>query len=191
MTVQLTLSQLERCIRPANGSNEDAVRHAHLLTMDYLSTMRTRCNRAFDCYVDNACLDHLESPINLKTHWHEELVFRTAGELKDFQLITAMPINDDAQVEARRNKLRKWYDQAMERKLAEFGGQRPFKDLMDYDNLFDEMRRYDRVIFFGGCSLTILQHILTRDPALGKKVEYYQQGVRRHPTMRSRFPFHC
>lgn len=154
--------------------------------MDFLSTMRTRCKRSFDCYVDTACLDHLGSPINLKTHWHEELVFRTAGELKEFQHITAMPIDDEARVEARRDKLRKWYDRAIGRKLADFGGQPPFKDLMDYGELFDKMENYDRVIFFGGCSLTILQQILERDNRpglgdkhrrLGKKVEYYQQGV--------------
>lgn len=148
--------------------------------MDYLSTMRTRCSRPFDCYVDNVCLKHLESPINLQTHWHEELVFRTARELKEFQVITDMRIDD----EARQEKLRSWYKQAVDRKLGDFGTERPYKDLTDYGTLFDEMRKYDRIIFFGGCSLTILQHILQEEPLLGKKIEYYQQGVCVHFTNR-------
>lgn len=139
--------------------------------------MKTRCSRSFDCYVDTACLAHLESPINLKTHWHEELVFRTAEELHVFQKITSMPIDDDTQIEARRDSLRNWYDKAIERKMGDFDNQIPYKDLTNYDTLFDEMRKYDRVVFFGGCSLTILHHILEQEPALGKKVEYYQQGV--------------
>lgn len=154
--------------------------------MDYLSTMRTRCKRSFDCYVDNACLDHLESPINLKTHWHEELVFRTAEELKEFQVITEMPIQNTTQIEARRNELRDWYKKAVKRKTEEFGGESPFKNLKDYGILFDEMRKHDRVVFFGGCSLTILQHILRlelEEPALAHKVEYYQQGVRSIPAL--------
>lgn len=147
--------------------------------MDYLSTMRTRCKRSFDCYVDNACLVDLESPINLKTHWHEELVFRTAEELEQFQDISQMPISNQDEIEARRGELRKWYEKAVRRKKEELGGTSPFEDLKDYGTLFEEMRKYDRVVFFGGCSLTILEHILKEEPALAQKVEYYQQGVRK------------
>lgn len=155
--------------------------HAHLLVMDFLSTMRpqepSQSPPTFDCYVDNVCLDHIDSPINLKTHWHEELVFRTAGELKQFQRITAMSIDSQSEIEDRRDKLRCWYGEAIRRKLGDFNNEEPYKDLTEYRTLFEEMRKYDRVIFFGGCSLTILEHILKEEPTLGKKVEYYQQGV--------------
>jgi hypothetical protein len=75
-----------RCIKPSNGSKDDSIKHAELLAMDYLTTMRTRCGR-FETYIDVACLDQLESPINLKTHYHDELVARSAEELKAFREI--------------------------------------------------------------------------------------------------------
>lgn len=151
--------------------------------------MKTRCSRSFDVYVDNVVLDRLESPINLKTHYHEELVFRTAEELEEFRHITAMPIDNDEQMESRRNSLRKWYNRAVERKLVDFGNECPWTDMDTYDLLFNEMKRekYERVIFFGGCSLTILQEIL-KEPSLAEKVHYYQQGVRVAPA-RSLNPF--
>lgn len=168
---------MKRCIKPKNGSKDESVIHARLLALDYLSTLKTRCSRPFDTYVDNVVLDHLESPINLKTHYHEELVFRTANELNEFRTITEKPANDESQIEGRRADLRKWYDKALQRKLNEFGSESPLKDLESYDVLFDEMRKYERVVFFGGCSLTILQHILEKEPELAKKIHYYQQGV--------------
>lgn len=163
-----------RCIKPANGSREDSIKHAHLVAMDYLTTMRTRCSR-FDAYIDVACLDELESPINLKTHYHDELVARPAEELNEFRAIMELPTSDDSQIEDRRTRLRQWYSKAIARKEEEFGGQSPFKDL-DYDHLFSEIRNHDQTTFFGGASLTVLQELLKKEPSLGKKVQYFQQG---------------
>lgn len=168
---------MKRCIKPRNGSREESIKHAHLLALDYLSTFRTRCSRPFDIYIDNVALGFLESPINLKTHYHEELVFRTADELNQFRTITEKPVDDESQIEGRREDLRKWYDAALRRKLDEFGSESPLKDLESYNVLFDEMRKYERVVVFGGCSLTILQHILEEEPELAKRIHYYQQGV--------------
>ncbi|KAH8756065.1 hypothetical protein F5883DRAFT_686220, partial [Diaporthe sp. PMI_573] len=165
---------LMRCIKPANGSREDSIKHAQLVAMDYLTTMRSRCSR-FEAYIDEACLDKLESPINLKTHYHDELVARSANELNEFRGIMEMPTNEEPQVEDRRTRLRQWYSKAIERKLDEFGGQSPFKDL-DYDHLFNEIRNHNRTTFFGGASLTILQELLEKEPELGKKIRYFQQG---------------
>lgn len=144
--------------------------------MDFLSTMNTDAKPSFDTYIDHKCLGRsLESPINLKTHYHEELVFRTARELREFKTITEknIPLSEKAEY------LRKWYEKAIERKLGDFGNrQEPWRDLTDYQLLFDEMRQYDRVIVFGGCSMTILKEMLEqRNDSLSKRVEYYQQGV--------------
>lgn len=163
-----------RCIKPKNGSRDDSIKHAELVALDYLTTMRTRCSR-FDSYIDVACLDKLASPINLKTHYHDELVARSAQELNSFRAIMEMPTSEEPQVEERRTELRKWYDKALKRKEDEFGGESPLKDL-SYDYLFSEIRKHDRVIFFGGASLTVLQELLEKEPLLGKKIEYYQQG---------------
>ncbi|PSS00887.1 hypothetical protein BD289DRAFT_501132 [Coniella lustricola] len=167
---------LKRCIKPRNGSKEDALTHARLLALDYLSTLRTQCSRPFVTYVDGVAWDHLESPINLKTHYHEELVFRTAEELNSFRTITEKPVDTESQIEGRRNDLRKWYEKAIERKLKDFGSESPLKNLESYDVLFDEMDKYERIVFFGGCSLTILQHILEKRPELAHKIHYFQQG---------------
>lgn len=176
------LSQLERCIKPDKSKEElhdakkDAIRHAELLIMDFLSTMKTDGSPAFDAYIDRNCLRKgLESPINLKTHYHEELIFRTAKELIEFKNITKkdIPAPDKAE------KLRWWYNESIERKLREFNNEKPWRDLEDYQGLFSQMREYERVIVFGGCSLTILKELLEQeDDSLSKKVEYYQQGVR-------------
>lgn len=145
--------------------------------MDYLTTMKDRCDRSFDSYIDRVCLKHLESPINLKTHYHDELIARNAEELREFKRITEIdPIDEDV-IEDRREELRKWYDNALKRKRDEFGGVCPIEDLVDYGTLYDEIRSHDRTIFLGGASLTILEHIIRDEPALAKKVEYYQQGV--------------
>lgn len=145
--------------------------------MDYLTTMKARCSRPFDAYVDIACLKDLESPINLKTHYHDELIARSAEELRKFQKITEMPTDNEEVIENRRQKLRNWYDEALARKEDEFGGKCPIKDMRDYSTLYDEIRNHDRTIFLGGASLTIVGHIIKNEPALANKVEYYQQGV--------------
>lgn len=145
--------------------------------MDYLTTMKARCSRPFDSYVDTACLEHLESPINLKTHYHDELIARNAEEQRRFQELTDLPTDEEDMIESRRNKLRKWYEDALARKEKEFGGKCPIKDMTDYAHLFDEIRSHDRTIFLGGASLTILEQLIRREPSLAKKVEYYQQGV--------------
>jgi len=163
-----------RCIKPANGSRDDSIKHAQLVAMDYLTTMRTRCSR-FEAYIDVACLDKLESPINLKTHYHDELVARPADELKEFRDIMEMPTSEESQIEERRTSLRLWYKKAIERKEAEFGGKSPFEEL-SYDHLFSEIRNHDQATFFGGASLTVLQELLEKEPLLAKKVRYFQQG---------------
>lgn len=168
---------LLRCIRPEPGprdNRDDSINHARLLAMDYLTTMRARCKR-FDSYLDVSCLDQLQIPINLKTHYHEELIARTADELGAFRKIMERPTDDEKVIERRKIELREWYSKALDRKRNEFGGEYPVRDL-DYDHLRDEIRRHDKTIAFGGASLTVLQEILKREPGLGKKIEYYQQG---------------
>lgn len=142
--------------------------------MDYMTTMRTRCSR-FEAYIDVACLDKLGSPINLKTHYHDELVARSAEELKGFRAIMEMPTSQRPQIEDRRTELRHWYTKALQRKIDEFGGKSPLSNL-DYDHLFSEIRKHDKTTFFGGASLTVLQELLEKEPSLGKKVQYFQQG---------------
>lgn len=149
--------------------------------MDYLTTMKAWCSRSFKAYLDVACLSELESPINLKTHYHEELVARTAEEMKEFQDITRLPTDDKSEIEDRRLKLRNWYERALARKEEDFGGKCPVEELKDFSDyekeIFNEIENHDRTIFFGGASLTLLNHLIEKKPALAKKVEYYQQGV--------------
>ncbi|KAK7703878.1 hypothetical protein SLS64_008823 [Diaporthe eres] len=165
---------LMRCIKPANGSREDSIKHAELVALDYMTTMRTRCSR-FEAYIDVACLDKLGSPINLKTHYHDELVARPAEELKEFRDIMELPTSEGSQIEDRRTRLRQWYTKALARKVDEFGGKSPLSEL-DYDHLFSEIRKHDKTTFFGGASLTVLQELLEKEPSLGQKVQYFQQG---------------
>ncbi|CAN8096668.1 unnamed protein product [Discula destructiva] len=167
-------ANMDRAPKKRPVVEQDAITHAHLLVMDFLSTMRTTSGPSFDTYVDCKCVSALERPINLKVHSHEELVFRTASELHQFKEIIERPENTEEKAE----RLRDWYALAVERKMKDFGNQQPWRDLEDYDILFDEMDTYDRVIVFGGCSLTVLDQLLqqTSRDSLSKKVAYYQQG---------------
>lgn len=165
---------------------EDAVKHAHLLAMDFLSSVLSETkNVKFDTYVDRKCLSDAEfkTSISLKTHAHEELFFRSKTELNEFKNIIEMSEN----IDARATKHRDWYTKALERKVKDFGGVDPWKDLTDYTELFKELNTFDRVLVFGGCSLTILGQILKSEEnsdsqadSLSKKIEYFQQGVCTH-----------
>lgn len=164
---------------------KDAIKHAQLLLMDYLTTMKTVPNVDFETYLDHKCLSSLGCPINLKLHSHDELIFRTAGELENYKGIVGGP----GDIEKKATALRSWYQEAIERKLKnDFQGQQPWEDLKEYGTLFDKMDQYDRVVVFGGCSLTLLDALLksTKHQRLIEKVEYYQQGVRTCPCPVSR-----
>lgn len=149
--------------------------------MDYMTTMRARCKR-FGAYIDIPCLDRLEIPINLKTHYHDELIARTAEELQSFRAIMESHTEDEREIERRRTELRAWYSKALDRKKGEFEGECPLEDL-SYEYLMDEIRNHDKTIVFGGASLTALQEILKREPSLGKKINYYQQGGTFNPKL--------
>ena len=149
--------------------------------MDYMTTMRARCKR-FDAYIDVHSLDRLEIPINLKTHYHDELVARTSEELQKFRGIMEKPTDDNIEIERRRTELREWYSKALNRKKDEFDGECPLGDL-NYDHLMDEIRNHDKTIAFGGASLTVLQEILEKEPSLGEKIKYYQQGGTFNPKL--------
>lgn len=152
--------------------------HARLLGMDYYTSMKSSSSVPFDAYIDIACFEHLDSPINLRAHYRDEVIGRSASELKKFrQIVEKNPENDEA-IEQRLIDFRAWYYEALARKEAEFGGQSPIKELRDYSVLYDDIRNHDRTIFFGGASCTIVAHIIKNQPALAKKLEYYQQGVR-------------
>lgn len=174
-----------RCIKPKvpKETREDSIKHAELVAMDYMTTMRARCTR-FDAYIDVHCLERLEIPINLKTHYHDELVARTAEELDNFRQIMGPEPGDvdEQEMQRRRNELRHWYDGALDRKKKEFGGASPLKDL-DYDHLRSEIRTHDKTVVFGGASLTALQEILEKEPQLGGKIHYYQQGGTFNPKL--------
>lgn len=149
--------------------------------------MTARCQRPFDVYLDEDCIrpdGPLESPINLKTHYHDELVARSQGELEEFQKIESeYPDQNNVQPE-KQISLRAWYEKAYTRKLKAFpNGVDPVKPLV-MEDLQDEIKKYAEVTFFGGASLTVLHRILDADDTLpegeeklGKKINYYQQGV--------------
>lgn len=138
--------------------------------------MKADPHTAFDTYIDYKCLNGaLQSPINLRTHYHEELIFRNAEELEVFRAITQ---DDGLSLDNKVTKLREWYDRSIKRKLNDFENNKaPWRELRKYQPLFEEMSRYERIIVFGGCSLSILHELLQCDDSLCKKVEYYLQGV--------------
>ena len=123
-----------------------------------------------DIFINKDCMDHLECPLNLHRHHHEELVDRTEVELNDRDNIMRLPF------EQRARELRAWYWKAANRRLREHKGD-PIRHL-DIHHLMNQIKSFDDTIFFGGASLTIMQRLLELDSEIGKRISYYQQGVR-------------
>lgn len=140
--------------------------------------MKTSSSAHFDAYIDVACLEHLDNPINLRAHYRDEVIGRSASELREFRQIVEKNLENDEAIKQRLIDFRAWYCKALARKEDDFGRQSPIKELRDYSVLYDDIRNHDRTVFFSGASCTIVAHIIKTQPALAKKLEYYQQGVR-------------
>lgn len=99
-------------------------------------------------YLDS--LDGLENPVNLNVHFHDELWARTPSELEQFCQIMDKPKGE------RIGSLELWYEGCIAK--MDTRDRVKVKDL-DFDDLCGKIERADRVFFFGGASMSLLQRL--------------------------------
>jgi hypothetical protein len=159
-------------VKPKYGSIEDATLHARLSALDLASCLSEWSNNApNEVLVDYETLEHIENPVNLHMHHHEELVNRTEYELKEYNDILKTVSNFNR----RTNNMRDWYGKCIwrleqDRKISNTAV-RP----LVLDKVLSRIQAAGSVRFFGGSSLRILQQLLDRGVA--SKIKCHLQVV--------------
>ncbi|EXM12446.1 hypothetical protein FoTM2_013628 [Fusarium oxysporum f. sp. vasinfectum] len=161
---------LEMAVKPKYGSIDDATLHARLSALD-LATCLSEWSKdnPIEVLVDYETLEHIENPVNLHMHHHEELVNRTENELKEYYHILekVLPFG------RRADNLRGWYNKCIsrlehDRKLSDISVER-----LVLDKVLNRIKTTGSVRFFGGSSLRILQQFLDRGVA--NKIKCHMQ----------------
>lgn len=122
--------------------------------------------------MDVESLDRSQNPVNLNFHHQEELVGRSQEELQQFDTIMSQPIDQ------RRENLRLWYDECIERIEARKESQGTSVKALDFEALCDAINKADSVKFFGGASVDILQRFIQKGVA--SKIKVHVQVVSTH-----------
>ncbi|KAJ0136969.1 Uncharacterized protein HZ326_20045 [Fusarium oxysporum f. sp. albedinis] len=153
---------LEMAVKPKYGSINDAALHARLSALDLATCLSEWSNvNPIEVLVDYETLKHIENPVNLHMHHHEELVNRTETELKDYYEILKKVLHPGR----RTDNLRGWYHKCirnLERRVRLSGIS---VEGLDLDNVLNQIQNTGSVHFFGGSSLRILQQFLDRGVA--------------------------
>ncbi|KLO80687.1 uncharacterized protein LW93_8931 [Fusarium fujikuroi] len=153
---------LEMAVKPKYGSIDDATLHAQLSALDLATCLSEWSNaKPIEVLVDYETLQHIENPVNLHMHHHEELVNRTEGELKDYYDILKKVLHPGR----RTDNLRGWYYKC----IANLERRRRLSNIsmggLVLDNVLNRIQNAGSVHFFGGSSLRILQQFLDRGVA--------------------------
>ncbi|RBA12815.1 hypothetical protein FPRO05_14091 [Fusarium proliferatum] len=161
---------LEMAVKPKYGSIDDATLHAQLSALDLAACLSEWSNvKPIEVLVDYETLQHIENPVNLHMHHHEELINRTEGELKDYYDILKKVLHPGHRTE----NLRGWYCKC----IANLKRRRSLSNIslggLALDNVLNRIQNAGSVHFFGGSSLRILQQFLDRGVA--SKIKCYLQ----------------
>ncbi|KAL3599815.1 hypothetical protein FPOAC2_04043 [Fusarium poae] len=85
---------LKMAAKPEYGAKDDAVLHGRLTAWDFASCLAEWSNNdSNEVFVDFETLDEIQNPVNLNAHHHEELVNRSADELKAYDKILKEPFS--------------------------------------------------------------------------------------------------
>ncbi|KAG9497036.1 hypothetical protein J7337_011825 [Fusarium musae] len=153
---------LEMAVKPKYGSIDDATLHGRLSALDLATCLSEWSNaNPVEVLVDYETLKHIENPVNLHMHHHEELVNRTEAELKDYYDILKKVLNPDR----RTDDLRGWYHECIRNLDRRVTLSRISVGGLDLDNVLNRIKNAGSVHFFGGSSLRILQQFLDRGVA--------------------------
>lgn len=119
--------------------------------------------------MDVESLDRSQNPVNLNFHHQEELVGRSQEELQQFETIMSEPL------EQRRESLRHWYRECIERIETNKESQGTSISPLDFESLCDAINKANSVKFFGGASVDILQRFIHKGVA--SKIKVHVQVV--------------
>ncbi len=163
--------QLQLAIKPPYGPKDDAFLHGRLMALDLATAINSWSAASAEVYLDVDDHDDLQQPVNLNIHHHEELAARTPEELEDYYQIIEEPYHQ------RVEDLRLWYRRCID-SLQEHAAQKgnSVHDL-DLDWLCEEIKAANKVMFFGGSSLSVLDRLIDRGVA--NRLQCYLQAVRR------------
>ncbi|KAG5753508.1 hypothetical protein H9Q70_003851 [Fusarium xylarioides] len=153
---------LEMAVKPKYGSIDDATLHAQLSALDLATCLSEWSNvNPVEILVDYETLKHIENPVNLHMHHHEELVNRTESELKDYYDILKKVLHPGR----RTDNLRGWYYKC----IGNLERRKTLSSItvegLVLDNILNRIQNAGSVHFFGGSSLRILQQFLDRGVA--------------------------
>ncbi|KAF4961018.1 hypothetical protein FGADI_533 [Fusarium gaditjirri] len=155
-------SILEMAVKPEYGSINDAALHARLSALDLAACLSEWSNNnPIEVLVDYETLEHIENPVNLHMHHHEELVNRTENELKNYYDI----LENVLHFGRRTDNLRGWYHKCIWRLEKDMKLSDISVDRLVLDKVLHRIQTAGSVRFFGGSSLRILQQFLDRGVA--------------------------
>ncbi|KAF4963091.1 hypothetical protein FSARC_8864 [Fusarium sarcochroum] len=159
---------LQMAVKPNYGPKEDSVLHGCLAAWDFASCLVSWSNDArHEVAIDFDSLDHIENPVNLNLHHHEELPHRSEDELATYHQIMA-------DTSPRRvGRLQDWYRKCATRKKNEHSKSRVSIEALELQSLCDRITAAASVQFFGGSSPRILEQTLGKGVA--KKMKCHLQ----------------
>jgi hypothetical protein len=162
--------QLKMAVKARYGSKGDAALHGRLTAWDFASCLAEWSNNAAnEVFVDFESLDEIENPVNLNFHHHEELVNRSADELKAYDNILKEPFPQRTQ------SLQNWYKECAKRIEQEECNSHTSVQPLNLNAVYNAIETAASVRFFGGSSLRILRQFL--DKGVAGKIKCHLQVV--------------
>ncbi|KPA35560.1 hypothetical protein FLAG1_11732 [Fusarium langsethiae] len=159
---------LKMAAKPEYGAKDDAVLHGRLTAWDFASCLAEWSNNdSNEVFVDFETLDEIRNPVNLNVHHHEELVNRSADELKAYDKILKEPFSQRTQ------SLRNWYEGCIKRIEQEECNSNTSVQPLNLNAVHDAIEAAASVRFFGGSSLRILRQFL--DKGLAGRIKCHLQ----------------
>ncbi|KAF5707528.1 hypothetical protein FMUND_11044 [Fusarium mundagurra] len=153
---------LKMAVKPKYGPIDDATLHGQLSALDLATCLSEWSNaNPVEVLVDYDTLKHIENPVNLHMHHHEELVNRTEGELKEYYDI----LKKELPPGHRTDDLRGWYHKCIRNLEPSVKVSGVSVGRLDLDIVLNRIKNAGSVHFFGGSSLRILQQFLDRGVA--------------------------
>ncbi|KAG8673510.1 hypothetical protein FPOAC1_006823 [Fusarium poae] len=151
---------LQMAVKSEYGSKDNAALHGRLTAWDFASCLAEWSNNASnEVFVDFESLEEIENPVNLNFHHHEELVNRSADELKTYETI----LNESFQ--QRTQSLQNWYEECVKRIAHKEGNSNTSVQPLNLNALYNAIENASSVRFFGGSSLRILRLFLEKGVA--------------------------
>ncbi|KAH8885283.1 hypothetical protein GQ53DRAFT_696167 [Thozetella sp. PMI_491] len=152
------------------GPREDDILHGRLLALDFLNCLASWSTSPVEVLLDVDALERIQSPANLKVHFHEELVARSNEEVENYY-----GIMNKRHVQ-RIQQSRSWYRRCIETVEATTKPKGHSLRNLSLGSLCDTIKTARRALFLGGASLGLLQRLIQKGAA-AKMHCYLQAGA--------------